>query len=254
MAALPLRVLQLIMTGSTVSGNRSGSEAAARTLSRPGDNSNGQGSLIVNCTISGNGAADAGGGIEFEGDGDLTIIYDTIAFNASFFGGGIVQSAGNGTIHIGNTIVAKNIAPDGPDIHDFQPQAFDDLGHNLFFSLLGQNNAGIPAPVGNINANFDIIGLDPKLGPLANNGGSTKTHALLKAQPGDQCRGRHAVQSNRHCRSARSEAAARPASGHRRVREEVMSRAYPEKVNTFGTLQENDPVFETEFAPGNSSV
>ncbi len=80
-----------------------------------------------------------------------------------------------GTIHIGNTIVAKNNATNDPDAYNATAQPFDDLGHNLVFAD--------PDSVFSDPNSDDIFGLAPLLGALANNGGPTKTHALLKHSP-----------------------------------------------------------------------
>ncbi len=173
----------LIMKKSTVSNNRSGSDGGGMYVITSGFNQTL--SFIENCTISGNGAADSGGGVDFEGEGQLAFAFNTIAFNASFNGGGIAQTDGGGQVQLVDNIVAKNIATNGPDIYDTQ-DPFNDAGHNLFFSLLGQGTAGIDDPVNPgpvVNADNDLIRFDPKLGPLANNGGLTKTHALLKGSP-----------------------------------------------------------------------
>ena len=105
----------------------------------------------------------------------MTIYFATIVFNSSFNGGGIAQTGGAGTIHIGNTIVAKNSATNDPDAYNASSQPFDDLGHNLVFAD--------PDSVFSDPNSDDIFGLDPLLGALANNGGPTKTHALLKNSP-----------------------------------------------------------------------
>ncbi len=160
----------LTMTGSTVSNNRSGSEGGGMYVLTLDDTE------ITNCTISGNGAAVDGGGVAvpFGAQHVVRFINDTIAFNASATGGGIFNDAPGSTdiVHLGNTIVAKNVATNGPDVFG---AAWNDEGHNLFFSLLGSSNLG--------SAPGDIVGQDPRLGPLANNGGLTKTHALLKGSP-----------------------------------------------------------------------
>ena len=172
----------LTMTGSTVSGNRSGSDGGGAyiitsgtdTVAYPGGPV-APGSLIANCTFANNGSTTDGGGIDFEGDGDLTIINVTIAFNSSFNGGGIAQTNGSGTIHIGNTIVAKNNATNDPDAYDPASGTFDDLGHNLVFS----------DPDTVFTNGSDLIGIDPLLKALANNGGPTKTLALSKHSPAE---------------------------------------------------------------------
>jgi predicted outer membrane repeat protein len=170
----------LTMTGSTVSGNRSGSDGGGAYIITSGTNTVAYpgapvapGSLIANCTFANNGSATDGGGIDFEGEGDLTIINVTIAFNSSFNGGGIAQTDGDGTIHIGNTIVANNNAPNGPDAYNTQAP-FDDLGHNL----VTEPDGLFTDPGSN-----DIFNQDPLLKPLANNGGPTKTLALSKHSP-----------------------------------------------------------------------
>ena len=76
---------------------------------------------------------------------------------------------GTGRIHIVNTIVALNTATiDAPEIFH-AAVAFDDLGHNLFFSacgsaLAGQGAAGINGEsMGVFNTEGDIIDVDPLL-------------------------------------------------------------------------------------------
>jgi predicted outer membrane repeat protein len=159
----------LIMTCSTVSNNRSGSDGGGIYL---GVVFGGPASSIVNCTISGNGAANAGGGIASDATNNITITNDTIAFNFSALGGGLAQTGNLGLITIGNTIIAKNIATTDPDVYT-NPFAIEDAGHNLVFT----------DPQSLFTDPSDIVGIDPLLGPLANNGGPTKTHALLKGSP-----------------------------------------------------------------------
>ena len=50
----------------------------------------------------------------------------------------------------------------------------DSQGHNLIENTAARALVGGPA---------DITGQDPKLGPLANNGGPTQTRALLRGSP-----------------------------------------------------------------------
>ncbi len=156
------------MVRSTLSNNRSGSDGGGTSIIN-----NNTSAEIINCTISGNGAANSGGGIAYVGNNGITITNATIVFNASSTSGGISANGGIGMIFMGNSIVAKNIAANAPDFN--APTAsFNDRGHNLFFSTLGIDDGVVAS---------DIVGLDPKLGPLASNGGPTKTHALLKGSP-----------------------------------------------------------------------
>ena len=98
--------------------------------------------------------------------------------------------------------------------------AFTSQGHNL----IGDGTGGTGFTNG---VNGDIVGtsvnpIDPKLGPLKNNGGRTKTHALLAGSPaidaGDNAgvpatdqRGRLPAQEGRQLQRHRDR-------GHRRVR------------------------------------
>ena len=133
--------------------------------------------LIENATISANTAQgilfDLGGGIDSIG---LTVRFSTMTANSAYStaggGGGI---SGSGTIE--HTIVAGNNA----DTRDDLSGTF-----TAYYSLIGNNTgSGLdPAPVGSPDGNGNLIGtaansIDPMLGPLADNGGPTWTHALL---------------------------------------------------------------------------
>ncbi|HEY2415572.1 MAG TPA: choice-of-anchor Q domain-containing protein, partial [Pirellulaceae bacterium] len=136
---------------------------------------------VVNSTISGNGAARDGGGIE--AISDATFINSTITDNsAADEGGGIFA---NNTVKVRNTIVAGNHDTgngSSPDVSAFTMSAES--------SLIG-DKSGSPltaAPVGQPDASGNLVGtaaapIDPKLAPLAMNGGPTKTHALLPGSP-----------------------------------------------------------------------
>ena len=129
---------------------------------------------INNSTISGNGANN-GGGI-YNSAGPMTITATTITDNTSTSRGGGIHNI-DGPVNLLNTIVAGNTAPDGPDIFG----SVISLGHNL----LGDDTDA----TGSIDGlNGDIVGtggspVDPELGPLADNGGPTQTHALLPGSP-----------------------------------------------------------------------
>ena len=165
----------LILTGSTLDGNRAGNFGGGAYIATSGTGTDG--SEIINSTLSGNSAQVDGGGFYFEGanGGELTVKFATIAFNIALDGGGFAFDTGSaGALFIEDTIVAKNTATNGPDVHAVGG-SLTDLGHNLIFA---DPEALFSDPNGD-----DIFGLDPLLGPLANNGGKTKTHALLKGSP-----------------------------------------------------------------------
>ncbi len=159
------------MSNSTVSGNSSsicGGLITSRQM------------VIDTSTISGNLL---GGGLCNYGYGRwVQIMASTIADNsASFDGGGlsIVGTQGEPSPYISlyNTIVAGNASASVPDIYT------SSLG---FYQSNGFNLIGDPGAVTTFvdGANNDLVGIaSPLLGPLADNGGPTETHALLTGSP-----------------------------------------------------------------------
>jgi hypothetical protein len=172
------------VTGNTANGNGGGLAANGATLlgstvsgNSAGGNGGGVSAVtanLTNSTVSGNTANTTGGGIHVERGG--TILSSTIAFNhADGFGGGI-ENAGGTAVHVKNTIIAKNDAVHfGQDVLGL----FLSDGHNLVQDPhSGNANTSFTDPL-----NQDILGVDQKLGALANNGGPTQTHALLAGSP-----------------------------------------------------------------------
>ena len=83
-----------------------------------------------------------------------------------------------GTFSVRNTIVALNLVDftgNGPDISGGLP--FTSQGHNLIGD--GTGGGGFTNGVNGDIVGTDVNPIDPKLGPLQNNGGPTKTLALL---------------------------------------------------------------------------
>jgi predicted outer membrane repeat protein len=156
------------LTDSTVSGNRamSGFGGGLVAVSVTG----------TNVTVCGNTAATSGGGIAATAG---SLLNCTVAGNsAGTDSGGIFQKALFGsTIAIRNTIIARNTVGSsgtGPDVAG----TFASLGHNL----IGDGTGG-----GGFTAD-DLVGtsakpINPRLGALRNNGGPTKTMALLAGSP-----------------------------------------------------------------------
>ncbi len=127
---------------------------------------------IINCTISGNTAPAFGGGICNLTTGVITNIFNnTISANtAGRNAGGISMFSGGVISSLVSNIIANNIAPSGPDI--FSAGTISSESNNLLLS-----NDGVSTIIdGNNN---DIVGFDPLLGPLQDNGGPTFTMALL---------------------------------------------------------------------------
>lgn len=90
-------------------------------------------------------------------------------------GGGMYPDI-TATFNIGNTIVAGNTAStSSPDASG----TFTSQGHNLVGN--GDNSTGFTGTGDQVGTTGSEI--DPKLGPLAYNGGPTQTHALLTSSP-----------------------------------------------------------------------
>ena len=136
---------QLIVERSTISGNTARSGVGGGIYNQGGP------LTVWNSTISNN----SGTGIH--NDNVLTVISSTISDNT---GNGIHQG---GTLHITNTILSGN------------------SGDCVNFGTL-QSNGGNLVQDGTCAITGALSG-DPMLGPLANNGGPTKTRALLPGSP-----------------------------------------------------------------------
>lgn len=149
----------MTISGSTFSGNQAGPGGyGGAILNRPGSTT-----TIVNSTFSENSAG-YGGGIWNTAAGTIHLNSVTMSGNQSPNVGGIGGLGNLGTLHFVNTIIANSTNGD-----------CDSLG-----------SATIPLRDNNIvqdgHCYSAAIG-DVKLGPLASNGGPTKTHALLAGSP-----------------------------------------------------------------------
>jgi putative cofactor-binding repeat protein len=122
---------------------------------------------ILNSTISGN-TADEGGGL-LSSNGEVELVNSTVARNtASDSAGGIFDSYADTIVR--GTIVADNSAPTHPDFTNTLDAAF-----SLIENVSGAGNVDETVPGSN------LIGVDPKLKPLKDNGGPTDTHAFKKS-------------------------------------------------------------------------
>lgn len=124
---------------------------------------------VYGSTLSGNAVTVSGGGI-YNG-GTLVACSSTVYANTADLEGGGIANIGVATT-LQSTIVAGNSAgTSGPDV----------VGPvKVAFSLL-QRRTG--ASVSETTPGSTLYGVDPLLGPLADNGGPTLTHALLPGSP-----------------------------------------------------------------------
>ncbi|MEM6777462.1 MAG: ELWxxDGT repeat protein, partial [Planctomycetota bacterium] len=146
--------------GSTV--NVTGSTVAQNTASNLGggiliSNASATTVTVVNSTFSGNSGG-AGGGI-FTDSGVTSIAHSTFTGNTDLFGAGAIFGSNN--YQINNSIVSGTVS--------FSTTLTGN--YNLFSTTVG------------ITGNGNLQNMDPKLGPLQNNGGLTQTHALQSDSP-----------------------------------------------------------------------
>lgn len=131
---------------------------------------------IEDSTFTGNDAVTGGAIHVFASSATASVRGTTIARNSATSGGGIVETYGS--VEIGSSIIALNTAgPIGSDCHG----SFSSAGSNLIGS--GDGCDGFTQAVAHDKVGSNEARINPKLGRLANNGGPTKTLALLKGSP-----------------------------------------------------------------------
>jgi len=155
----PLKVVN-----STLAGNHANNGGALYAGS-------GSDPTVDTSTISGNTAVHVGG-LDFVFSSSATVRSSTISGNRStgtIYAGGIYTSA---PLSISNTVVANSTGgPAGsPDL-----QAQNGGTVNGSFNLV-EKPGGVP-----VGGSGNILGDDPQLGALADNGGPTPTHALNRS-------------------------------------------------------------------------
>ena len=150
----------LTVTGSTLWAN-SAPGGSGGAIANSGT------ATVTNSTLSGNTASGSGGGIH--NLGTLRVTGSTLSGNGAASGDGIHNGAGDTALR--NTIVANS--PPGGDC-SIGGGTISDGGYNLS----SDRTCGLAA------ANRSSPGVaSPGLGPLADNGGPTMTHALLESSP-----------------------------------------------------------------------
>ncbi|MDH3622446.1 MAG: hypothetical protein OES69_02445 [Myxococcales bacterium] len=168
----------LTLTNSTVSGN---SALLGGGIFNEGD------LTLTNSTVSRN-TAESGGGID--NFGELTLTNSTVSHNTAVSGDGIFGGAGGiynqGTVMLINSTVSGNVAEVGGGIDNFGELTLtntlvdNDCGGGT--ALSGGGNLESPGDTCGFNDPTDQVNIsaeDLNLGPLADNGGPTETHALL---------------------------------------------------------------------------
>ena len=185
----------LIITNSIISDNTCSATSVEPTFQIAalayGGGVNNNGSItITNCTISGNSAVangftseDTGYGGGISNSGHLQITSSTIAHNSAsgdnFGVGGGINGDGFEPTRTDSSIIALNTASTGgPDYFSGRlvllSTGYNIIGNNADAVINSQPTDQIGTPASPI---------DPLLGPLADNGGPTLTHALQPGSP-----------------------------------------------------------------------
>ncbi|MFO0954045.1 MAG: Ig-like domain-containing protein [Isosphaeraceae bacterium] len=161
------------ITASTVMDNTvvGGVSGRTRVSGWGGGIANAGTMTITASTLSGNSAgvrSEPGWGGAIFNSGRLTLTASTLSGNWAGFGGGIF-ARGAGTLTATTSLLANS---SGGNLVIEAGVPFVSGGHNLF----SDTPAVVLQPT-------DLIGTDPLLGPLADNGGPTRTHALRLGSP-----------------------------------------------------------------------
>jgi CSLREA domain-containing protein len=149
----------MTITRSTVSGNKASGQG--------GGIQNREGLTLKNTTVSGNQSRIGGGILS---DTPLRITDSTIAFNTARQSGGGIYATNPIITRIKNTIVSNNKSKSG-------------FGANCSDLVASEGNNLEKGTTCRFDEPTDVNARKPKLGELKNNGGPTKTHALLKGSP-----------------------------------------------------------------------
>ena len=99
--------------------------------------------------------------------GNATLTFTTVTGNSGLFTGGI-ETADSGIATLHYSVIAGN---NGDDCYTFSGTT------NAAWSLIGNNSFCVNG------SSFAVFTGDPKLGPLADNGGPTRTHLPRPGSP-----------------------------------------------------------------------
>ncbi len=130
---------------------------------------------LYNSTVSGNTAGIVGGGLRVVNNpGAISLTNSTVTGNTAVAGNALGRAGGGVYVASGrifssrNSIISNNVAPVSPA--------------NADCSVFGTLIAGADNIVTTLCGGATVVA-DVKLGPLADNGGPTQTHALLTGSP-----------------------------------------------------------------------
>jgi predicted outer membrane repeat protein len=177
-----------VLDSVTIAGNTAGGPGGGLRFDDTGEEAV---AILQNSTVSGNTSGESGGGVAIDADEpsaeDVEILNSTIVQNAADgIGGGVYRGSyedggqiGSDSVAISSTIVANNTAAAGSDIGEDPGIETTDSAFRIGFSLI----EGGPTATVVEEPGTNIFGEDPLLAALANNGGSTQTHAPATNSP-----------------------------------------------------------------------
>jgi hypothetical protein len=165
------------LEATTISGNSSSGDFGGAA------SGGGQPFSLVNSTISGNSADRFVGGVNVGGGGSFSAAYSTIVSNTAAQGSASVGDYRSPGVHLvtpvglqmTNSILANNTYGVAMAENDISSNTLISAFPKISSSLIGVATISIPSD--------NLTNVCPLLGPLRDNGGPTKTHALLSGSP-----------------------------------------------------------------------
>lgn len=173
-----------MMDDTTLAGNSAGGAGGAIYLDR-GD--------ITRVTLDGNTAAGNGGALYTISNALLEVTNVTISGNSAASGAATYSQGGS--LYLGYVTVASNFSSTGPNVFAqpvITPGGVTEVVGSIVADNAGPNCGGFVTSLGGnlsddnacqFNDPTDQKNTNPLLGPLANNGGPTMTHALTNSSP-----------------------------------------------------------------------
>ena len=174
----------LTLNRSTVSGNSNSSSSA----------SNGGGlflressATINDSTLSNNSSANRGGAIYTRGASEVSLNNSTISGNSAASGAGVYVNGSSFTIS--NTTVVDNSSPDsavsfaGSFLYISNSIIANTVSSSDCRRIMSNVTLDAQSIIGDGSCGGTALTVGLQLGPLADNGGPTQTHALLEGSP-----------------------------------------------------------------------
>lgn len=193
MTSVTMSLFDVAITGNSAA---SGGGIAATGIGGP---------MMERCLVSANTATGEGGGIYIAAGSSANLKGSTVTNNSSAVGGAL---ANYGSTRLGNMTIARNAATQGSSSVLSAPGATTMVLNTIIGPDTGQSVNAMQGAFGSWSFNIvtnttgstgwngdDLTStnnsVDPKLGPLADNGGQTDSMALLAGSPainqGDDC-------------------------------------------------------------------